>query len=364
MSRPTAVGCYIFQGGFTVGVAERFKVLAHLEDGDFGVNTFQHNFPRVPVHTVVGDWPLAELAGKVDLLYGNPPCAPFSPVGGTISKAAKARGGWRGDPRLKCWDNLVSAALVIRPKVFVGESVPRFYSAGWELAGAYARRFVDADYEVTFVLHDIKFMGAGQQRRRVFLVAHKVALQFPTPNKQPATLQQVLEGLEDPGPYSVPSDEIVEVLPHLPYRGSLRTLFMDSYGHIPLRNWKGMGLHRPRFTAHRVAFDRPTGTVFGDVMVHPKEARYLGVKEYARLMGYPDGYWWDLERPGDAIGEMVKAVTPYAARYISRVAKAGLTAGKRAKRGRVTEVKIWASSQRVDDFKLVRSDTDITGRLP
>ena len=36
---------------------------------------------------------------KIDFVYCNPPCAPWSNLGG----AQKGAGAWRDDPRIKCW---------------------------------------------------------------------------------------------------------------------------------------------------------------------------------------------------------------------------------------------------------------------
>ena len=357
-----AVGCFIFQGSFTVGVAERFKVIAHLEDGDFGVATFKLNFPDVPVHTVVEDWPLDELVGKVDLLYGNPPCAPFSPVGSTISKSRKDSGQWRGDPRLKCWDNLIRVTEVIRPAVFVGESVPRFYTAGWELSSSYAKRFLKLGYDVNFVLHDVKFLGGPQQRRRVFLVATKVKLDWYIPDLRIRTFRDAVAGLDDPGPYQEPYDEVAEMLHTLPQGEGLTGAFDKFYPRTFQRKHK---LHHPRFAEHRIRMDSPTGTVFGNVFLHPTEPRFLGIREYQRLMGYPDGYRWSHTNIGRVMNEMVKAVTPFAARYAAHVVASGLTLNRKVRRpNKVIEVVRWAKSTRVVDHKMVPSETDITGRLP
>ena len=359
-----AVGCFIFQGSFTVGVAKRFKVIAHLEDGDFGVATFKLNFPDVPVHTVVEDWPLGELAGKVDLLYGNPPCAPFSPIGATISSKKKGIGQWRADDRIKCWHNLMLAVATIKPMVFVGESVPRFYTAGWELSGKYAKHLLSMGYMVYIVLHDIKFMGAAQQRRRVFLVGSKVKLDWPVPGHKPVTVRDAIGDLNDPGEYMVPRDEIVEILPYMPTDNkSLVNLYDKAYGHMTREEQKKQGLHRPRFVEGRSTFDRQIGTVFGNTMLHPEEVRYLGLRELMRLMGYPDDYRWS-GNLGEAIGEMVKAVTPFAGRYAANVVADGLKLDRRVRKPKVIEVVRWAKSSRILDMKVVPSETDITGRLP
>lgn len=86
---PTALGVHIFAGGFTCGVrAAGFRILGHLEDTPYGVESARRNFPGLDVRVGEGDWREAEFAGRVDFLYSNPPC--FS-----ASTAVKTERGWR-----------------------------------------------------------------------------------------------------------------------------------------------------------------------------------------------------------------------------------------------------------------------------
>jgi len=50
MKKPTALGCQIYAGGFTLGVRRYFRVLAHLELNNYGVSTVARNLPRLPIH--------------------------------------------------------------------------------------------------------------------------------------------------------------------------------------------------------------------------------------------------------------------------------------------------------------------------
>lgn len=79
MNKPTALGSFIFAGGFSLGVSESFDVLAHLEETNYGVATVRRNFPDLPVRVGRDRWPLDALAAgsQIDWIFGNPPC--FSP---------------------------------------------------------------------------------------------------------------------------------------------------------------------------------------------------------------------------------------------------------------------------------------------
>ena len=74
MPKPTALGVHVYAGGFSLGIRKGgFDVVAHLESGDYGLATMRRNQRRVPVHIDPRTWPVAELAGGIDLVYGNPP---------------------------------------------------------------------------------------------------------------------------------------------------------------------------------------------------------------------------------------------------------------------------------------------------
>ncbi len=74
VTRPRAVACHVFAGGFSLGVRSRFDVGVHLEASDYGAATCRRNFPGVDVRiSPTGAWPVADLVG-VDLVFANPPC--------------------------------------------------------------------------------------------------------------------------------------------------------------------------------------------------------------------------------------------------------------------------------------------------
>jgi site-specific DNA-cytosine methylase len=100
-----ALGAYIFAGGFALGVKKHFDILAHFEMKP-GVykKTFQANFPDVEYYEGEENWPKDKFKNKVDFVYCNPPCAPWSNLGST-QKGAMA---WKDDPRIACWRNAFS----------------------------------------------------------------------------------------------------------------------------------------------------------------------------------------------------------------------------------------------------------------
>lgn len=353
--RLTAVGGYIFAGSFTLGVREAgFDVLAHFEDDDYGVDTFQRNQPGIPVYYPPDAWPLDDLAGKgVDLVYGNPPCAVFSAIG----SSAQGKTDFRDDPRLSCWYRLVGAGLALRSTVFMGESVPQFITRGWPAASKLARMCLDAGYSVTFVRHDGKYMGLPQQRRRVMMIAHKVKLAWPTPCDT-RTPRQAFEGLVDPGPYHRMYDSWSEIMHRVKPGDNVRDVFYAAYDRSFISEH---ALRRPDLFTFRVDPENVLSTVIRMSHVHWAEDRFCGVNEYKRLCGYPDWYQWpDDMNIGHVISEMVRAVLPPAAKYFAGVVRRGILSGIPIKESRARMVTMWSKSNRTVNFDMDLGTVDVT----
>src|SRR6266566_8003425 len=143
MTPPTALGVYIFAGGFIVGVkCVGFNVVTHLEDGPFGVSTTKRNHPELAghVHLDPASWPLDQLRG-VDFVYGNPPCAPWSQAGMSWKhKRGLADSWWERDPRVSCVYQMFDVLEKVRPRVWAWESVARAAVAGRPLIDSLAER--------------------------------------------------------------------------------------------------------------------------------------------------------------------------------------------------------------------------------
>ena len=98
MTKPTAIGAYIFAGGFTLGVREHFEVRAHLEESKYGVATFTKNQPGIPVYFPPENWPISTLKRDhepIHFVYGNPPCAAWSGAGAATKKGRSCSSSWR-----------------------------------------------------------------------------------------------------------------------------------------------------------------------------------------------------------------------------------------------------------------------------
>src|SRR3972149_5345400 len=100
MTDLTAVGVHVFAGGFSLGIGPYFTVTDHLEGAATWERTVKHNLPTVRQWNPKTQWPVDRLRKDPPaLLYANPPCAPFSSIGGRSFGRH-----WSVDPRLGCWE--------------------------------------------------------------------------------------------------------------------------------------------------------------------------------------------------------------------------------------------------------------------
>lgn len=314
----TAVGAYIFAGGFTLGVKQHFKVLAHLEETAYGVATMRRNQPEIPVHVGMDQWPLDELRGRdpIDLIYGNPPCAAWSVAG------SKLKGGrdWHRDPRVSCTQRHFALLEQLRPTLWAWESVTQAFTVGRELVDELTTRALALGYSVTYLLHNARYLGVPQTRNRFFFLAHKVELGF---EKLPWTwlsCNEALRGLNDLGELTGAGKSCARYRPMLKTVQPGETLvkawdrwLVETGVEQPL-NKHGKRTGRPAFIIRRARKDAPSPVVMCE-MIHPIEDRFLTGPELARLCGFPPGY--EFEGLKD-VGQISRGVCPPVGEWLAR----------------------------------------------
>lgn len=337
--RFTAVGVYIYAGGFTVGVRDAgFKVLAHLEDGAFGVATVRRNLPRVDVHVDPERWPLDELRRRgVDLVYANPPCAPWSASGITKNHAGELFASkYKRDPRVSCVYQTYNVLHEVRPKVWVWESVTQALSKGRELVDELTAGARELGYAATYVLFNLTQLGVPQKRYRFFCVFHRVDIPWTLRRRRTPSAWEAIKDLPPPTeadgilPRGV-NKSYARTLPHTAPGEGIRVAW-DRLNPPETRELNKMGhvKGRPAFGDFRMPVEGPVGTVIGGPHIfHPYEDRPISVPELRRLCGYPDGY----EFVGKITHQYVqaaRAVLPPAGRWLARNVKRGLERGRPA----------------------------------
>ena len=347
-----ALGVYIFAGGFSIGMrAAGFKVLGHLEDGPFGVDTVKQNMPDIKVHTDPGAWPFtAYREQSIDVIFCNPPCAPWS---GAAVKPARNRhvidlaDSYRHDPRVSCVYNAFDVLRYLRPPIWAWESVQGAFTRGRELCDDLAEEATELGYSVSYVLLNGVHLGVPQERRRFFFIAHRVAIDWEYPRiETPVTVRQAWQaaGLIRRNSHADfrhhESSKDLKLMDDVPQGGGLRMQWeakmLKKVG--PEETWPrnklGAVIGRPAFTNRRLAYDRPSKTIMGGThLVHPTEDRWISVKEAQFLCSYPVDYEFSPDAPEACYPEIGKAVLPIVGEWLGRNLWRALERGRR-QRGR------------------------------
>ncbi len=334
MSRKlTAVGVYIFAGGFTWGVRKSFNVLAHLEEGPFGTATARLNYPKLPIHEDPLRWPLKELKGKVDFVYCNPPCAPWSATGKSSRLGVN---NWKTDDRVSCVRKAFHALEIIRPRVWVWESVTRAFTSGRELVDELTQQAHKLGYGVTYFLTDAQLHGLPQRRQRFHLIVHNVELSFPQPSLEIISASEALRGVRSDWFPRLTKKDV-----HLMKKTGPGVGLQDTFNRLypkPKKNVRGQVLGRPTWMNFRINGEKPTNTLIGAChAVHPTEHRFISPHEQAALCGYPKEFKW-AGPPQSWYAQISRAVTPVIGEYLGRVAKSGITKAKKLPKGYVNTV--------------------------
>lgn len=341
----TALGCHIYAGGFSIGVRDAgFRLLGHLEESEFGAETSRNNL-GVPVWVGQENWgPVIEQhAGKVDWLYGNPPCSSWSSAGVKFGAVELER--WKSHPLTKCTERLFGLVPQLRPKIFTWESVATAASRGRAFVEASSREMVAQGYNVHHVLVNAYDCGVPQIRKRFFFVASRVQLDFKAPDVTRITPRQAWKVITPrqaaaspaatlPAVYldvlrDMPKNERKKLLHHYLEQRGLKRSDIKSGG----EKVKG----RPGFLLWRLSYDEPAPVVVGSAMLcHPKELRHISVIETQLLCGYPRDYVFAGSRTKQYL-QIAKAVMPPVAKWLGKQVHRGLEAGVAVKVPAVTE---------------------------
>jgi site-specific DNA-cytosine methylase len=325
-----ALGTYIFAGGFALGVQKHFDIQAHFEMKP-GVykKTFQANFPDIAYYEGEDEWPRKKYKGKIDFVYCNPPCAPWSNLGST-QKGAMA---WKDDPRIACWKNAFNLLKELEPQAIAIESVPRVYSrnGGYEMIKQLTEEANKLGYYTTHLLIDGGFTGLNHSRKRFFFIATKNHMQVRALNFSPLpTTGEVLRNFKaehgsDIGHLMKLGDNEIPYLKHCKQGESLRVTW-ERYN--PPETWKRGGMRggvkgRPQFMKWRLREDAHIPVIAGGFYIHPTEDRLFGHKELAYMAGYPHDYKW--EGPPSSIGSQIaRGVMPPVSEYVARIVKTSI----------------------------------------
>lgn len=317
MKRLVAVGGDVFAGAFSYGVQQAgFEVNVHLEHGNYGIKTAKLNFPDLDIRVGVNEWRPETLKG-VDLLFCNPPCAPWS----TLSAGRSYT--WNKDPRLDCIETLVDAALVMKVKAFIWESVCPAWSKGRGFVDDKARKFMEAGYSITVLLQNNLYLGAAQSRKRMLFIAHKHPLVWPTIVTKHPTIGDVLKKVKPlKGEEKVTAKNGDALL--WERCAKYRYSFSDAYRSLSDKAKKSYKGGKPNWLAKRLRFDEICPVFFPGSVWHPEEPRRFTYREQLALCGLPMTWKCETDKFGPVGSLLVRTVLAPVGTWIAIAIRDGL----------------------------------------
>lgn len=324
MARPRAIDLFAGPGGLSLGLKRAgFEVVAAVEVDDLAADTFAVNHPNVSLtrRDIRSVEPL-ELLGEldlrpadIDLVAGCPPCQGFSSVR-TLNGSREV-----DDPRNDLVSEYVRFVRAIEPRAIMMENVPglladpRFAEAVQELeALGYPAK------EGTRILNAADF-GVPQNRLRlVLLCARGAAVPEPAAVDLNLTVRDTIADLRAAGGSGDP-------LHDLPERRSQRVLDLireipaNGGGRLDLPQDKVLDCHKGfsgfKDVYGRLRWDCPSATITGGChnpskgrFLHPVEDRAITLREAALLQGFPEDYFFSLDRGKLAAAAMIGNAVP------------------------------------------------------
>ena len=384
---PTVVDLFSGAGGLSEGFRRGgFRILLALDQDPIARRTYWLNHPEVPDERLLGcdvrqlKLPtLRKLIGRkrLDVLIGAPPCQGFSHAG---FRSKSTRTGYRiaSDDRNFLFEYMVSAALSLKPSLFLMENVPGMQSARQEnlsfLELAARKLQQEGKYRTAIWKLNASAFGVPQVRIRYFLVASRLRSfpaspyndyqdihrpDFDVDALPPITLDEAI--------FDLPTREAgtgmaVERWDHSDESGNSRhRRYLTKFGltrksqllfnhtvryHNP-RDLELYALLRPgedsihalerygrddlmRYRRDvfddkyaRLRGDRPSKTIVshlakdGNGYIHPSQVRSISIREACRVQSFHDGYAF-CGSPSDQWVQIGNAVPPVLAETIAR----------------------------------------------
>jgi len=299
-TKPLALSIFAGAGGLDIGTDQAgFKTICSVESDPHCVSTLRKNAPGKTVWQVdvqalspgrVGDV-LNLSSGQLSLLYGGPPCQPFSQIG-------HQRG--MNDPRGHLVFEMVRFAAVLRPVAVVMEQVPKFLATsvakGAKDHDVLAEKFHEIGYDMNAAILDAADFGVAQRRKRAIIVCVPYGQEYCFPESTSCRHSTVGNAISDLPP-AVSVGQTPFVSNHIdvtPDRDRHRISFVPEGGWLSKAPGAPANV-RKNLTAkdttkfRRLHRDEPSLTLrCGEALYHPTEDRYLTPREAARIQGFPD----------------------------------------------------------------------------
>jgi DNA (cytosine-5)-methyltransferase 1 len=324
MKERRAISLFSGAGGMDIGIRKAgFSVLAELEIDKYCCQTLRAAAERERSQTCVIEGDIRTVETKdvanmfnlepeeLDLLFGGPPCQPFSLAG-------KQNG--LNDERGPLLFEIIRFAEHLKPKVVLLEQVKGLLSARGTNGekGGVLNQFLSELNRIGYIAKwqvcRAADYGVPQLRERVFIVAtrDRNGFNFPEHTHVPynenmnlfnlpayTTVGEALSGLGEPKPKTKGTtlqncvDNHVDVTPS---RDRERISYVPEGSYLAAQTHVGVEIRgnlMPKDTTKYLRLDRrkPSNTLrCGEIFFHPIENRYLTPREYMRIHGYGDDY--------------------------------------------------------------------------
>lgn len=328
----TALGADVFAGLFTYGIKKAgYKVLGQLEHGNYGNKTMQLNHPEIDVRIGAENWNPLDFQDRVDFMYTNPPCAAWSTAGRNTQGNITTPPWFEQHERLNYVRDLVDAGIVIRPRAWCWESVTGAWGRGREFVVEQARIWNQAGYHATVLIQNNMYIGGRQDRKRIFLIAHKHPIIWQ-PFTQPTTVKDIVAQVKRDvkalklGKPPLESPPLNKLNSELWKRaGENRGYLRRVYQLMEKTETDGLGGPIPLHLARRLSADDPPPVMIdGANRLHPTESRGFNYYEWLAFAGLPYDWETGCGSFNAFTKELSRAVMPGVGEWLGRSIAAGL----------------------------------------
>lgn len=315
------LGAFIFTGSASIGVMNNGAKPTHileLADGmkeDNGMH-FVHNYPEIPM-ILPSEWEqpgyLEQLREEnYDLLYANPPCSGLS---------LGVRGPQSHEKGPNCHQyRYLEMIKKVQPKAFMYENAPTLLTTGKPILNDFVKNL--ENYKFTIIREFGMYHNVAMKRQRTFVIGWRNDI-FPTiptlrmGKNEKTTVEQIIGDLYNKELGSFLNHDLI---PNRPFQ-SVEKFFADvpfvQGGHRTV-NWvicneydkyepyldektkkalktqlykQGAGLGYWDKSSQRPNPEKQAPSITGySSFIHPIHDRQFTIREYGRLMGYPDTF--------------------------------------------------------------------------
>jgi DNA (cytosine-5)-methyltransferase 1 len=322
--RITVVDLFSGSGGLSLGVSEALLSVGMTPDFLLGADmdaaaltVYERNFkPKNVLHGNIGAlvdcyvygrgedgelaYPpellnpqLAELVDKVDILVAGPPCQGHSNLNNHTR---------RDDPRNRLYVSTAAIGIALNAKAILIENVPEVVRDAKDVVATAKKILTASGYKISDTVLNAANLGAGQSRRRHFLIATlndhlHIDEVFERLKKPPLDLKATIGDLE-----FEEEDDGMLALPTLSEENQTRIDYLFDNDLYDLPNQVRPDCHKNGHTYRsvygRLSWDKPSPTITTGFAtpgrgryIHPTQRRVLMPREAARIQGFPD--WFD-----------------------------------------------------------------------